>query len=79
MEPEFVLAKVQTIVKDILDNEDIIVSRDTVASDIDEWDSLAHIQLVVAMETEFGVRFTSREIQTWKNVGEIIDCIVGKQ
>lgn len=79
MEPEFVLAKVQTIVKDILDNEDIIVSRDTVASDIDEWDSLAHIQLVVAMETEFGVRFTSREIQTWKNVGEIIDCIVSKQ
>lgn len=79
MEPEFVLAKVQTIVKDILDNEDIIVSRNTVASDIDEWDSLAHIQLVVAMENEFGVRFTSREIQTWKNVGEIIDCIVSKQ
>jgi acyl carrier protein len=78
MTKEEVLQKVNDIFIDILDNEDIVLTYDTTANDVEDWDSLTHIQLVVAIEKQFKVRFTSLEIQSWKNVGEMIDCILGK-
>ncbi len=78
MEKEAVLQEVNEIFIDILDNDDIVLSMETTAKDVEEWDSLTHIQLIVAIEKHFKIRFTSKEIQTWKNVGEMIDCIVGK-
>jgi acyl carrier protein len=72
------LKQINTIFIDILDNEDIIIEESTTAKDIDEWDSLTHIQLVVAIEKKFKIRFTSREIQSWKNVGEMLDSIETK-
>lgn len=73
-----ILAKVQDVFQDILDNEDIELTFDTTADDVEEWDSLSHVQLVVAVEKEFGVKFTSKEIMSWSNVGEMIDCISNK-
>lgn len=78
MDKNEVLKQVNTIFKDILDNELIIITETTKADDVEEWDSLTHIQLVVAIEKHFKIRFTSREIQNWKNVGEMIDCILTK-
>ena len=78
MEKTEVLAKVQEIFQDVLDNEDIELSYETTADDIDEWDSLSHIQLIVAIEKEFRVKFTSKEIMSWGNVGEMIDNIINK-
>ena len=78
MEKTEVLAKVQEIFQDVLDNEDIELSYETTADDIDEWDSLSHIQLIVAIEKEFKVKFTSKEIMSWGNVGEMIDNIINK-
>ena len=78
MEKNEILAKVQEIFKDVLDNEDIVLSPETTADDIDEWDSLSHVQLVVAIEKEFKIKFTSREILSWSNVGDLIDCIARK-
>ena len=78
MEKSELLAKVNDIFIDTLDNEDIVLSYETSAGDVEDWDSLTHIQLVVAVEKQFKVRFTSQEIQSWKNVGEMLDCIIAK-
>lgn len=78
MDKNELLAKVQEIFQDVLDNEDIEISFDTTADDVEEWDSLSHIQLIVAIEKEFKVRFTSKEIMSWSNVGEMLDCILSK-
>lgn len=78
MERSEVLSTVLSVFQDVLDNEDIVLKDETTASDIEEWDSLSHIQLVVAIEKKFKVRFASKEIQSWKNVGEMIDCIEAK-
>jgi acyl carrier protein len=75
MESTEVLKEVNEIFIRILDNEDIVLKRETTANDVDEWDSLTHIQLVVAIEKHFKLRFTSTEIRTWKNVGEMCDAI----
>lgn len=78
MDKNELLVKVQEIFQDVLDNEDIEISFDTTADDVEEWDSLSHIQLIVAIEKEFKVRFTSKEIMSWSNVGEMLDCILSK-
>lgn len=78
MEKNQILEEVQEIFRDVLDNEDIVLAGETTAEDIEEWDSLSHIQLIVAIEKHFKVKFTSKEILSWKNVGEMIDCISTK-
>ena len=78
MEKNQILEEVQEIFRDVLDNEDIELTPATMADDIEEWDSLSHIQLIVAIEKHFKVKFTSKEILSWKNVGEMIDCISTK-
>ncbi len=78
MEKNQILADVQEIFRDVLDNEDIKINDLTAADDIEEWDSLSHIQLIVAIEKHFKIKFNSKEILEWKTVGDMIDCIVNK-
>ncbi len=78
MDRNEVLEKLTPIFREQLDNEEIELNAETTAEDIEEWDSLSHIQLIVAIEKAFGIRFTSAEIQSWNNVGEMIDSIISK-
>jgi len=78
MEKNDILLTVQDIFRDVLDNESIILSEETTANDIEEWDSLTHIQLIVAIEKKLKIKFTSKEILSWKNVGEMLDSIMQK-
>lgn len=78
MDKNEILAKVQEIFQDVLDNDEIELTFETTADDVDEWDSLSHIQLIVAIEKAFKVKFTSKEIMSWANVGEMLDCILTK-
>lgn len=77
-EVEDIIKRVNKIFIDVLDNESIQINSNTTASDIEEWDSLSHIQLVVEIEKHFKIRFTSLEIQNFKNVGEMCLSIQSK-
>jgi len=75
MDFDTILKQVNDIFIDILDNNDIKLTPATTAKDIEEWDSLNHIQLVVAIEKHFKLRFNSAEITRWKNVGDMCQTI----
>jgi acyl carrier protein len=79
MDTKEILLQLHSIFHDVLDNEGIVLTEATTANDIEEWDSLSHIQLIVAIEKQFKIKFTSKEILSWKNVGEMIDCIIKKK
>ena len=78
MQKEEIINQVQDIFRDVLDEEEIILGDTTTADEVEGWDSLSHIQLVVGIEKHFNIKFTSKEILSWKNVGELIDCIALK-
>ena len=77
MERTELLKQISTIFTDTLD-EEVNIKEETTANDVEEWDSLTHIQLVVAIEKHFKIRFTSIEIQSWNNISEMLDCIQDK-
>lgn len=78
MERTEIFEKLNEIFRDVLDNDEIELQDSTCADDIEEWDSLGQIQLTVAVEKAFGLRFSASEISQWKNVGEMVDSIITK-
>lgn len=79
MDKQQILEEVNAIFIDVLDNDSIRITPETSAADVEEWDSLTHIQLIVAIEKHYKIKFTASEINTWKNVGHMIDSIYGKK
>ena len=63
---------------DVFDDDSIVVTPELTADDVDEWDSLAHIRLVVAVEKKFGMKFSAAEVGKLKNVGELVSLIEAK-
>ena len=79
MERQEIFEKLNEIFEDVLDLDETLNLTDTTsADDIEEWDSLSHIQLIVAIEKEFKLKFTSLEIMKWNNVGEMVDSMIQK-
>ena len=78
MKREEIFKKVSIIFQEVLDDNDIVISEDQGAKDIDEWDSLTHIMLVVETEKAFKLKFLSSEIANWNNIGEMITAIESK-
>jgi len=73
-----ILADVQEIFREVFDDASIVINRETTSYDIEDWDSLAHIHLTVALEQHFKIKIALGESQTLKNVGEMIDLIEEK-
>jgi acyl carrier protein len=76
MTREEIYDKLNEVFQDVFDDEDITVNDSTVAADVDGWDSLEHINLIVAVERCFGIKFTMGETTGLKNVGEMVDRII---
>ena len=64
------------VFQDVFDDDSIHVNDSTTADDIEDWDSLEHINLVVAIENKFEIKFNMNEVTSFKNVGEMVDIIV---
>lgn len=67
--------RLNEVFQNVFDDDDITVDRETTADDIDDWDSLEHIRLIAAVEREFSVKFSMKEVSAMKNVGEMMDII----
>lgn len=76
MTREALYERLNAVFQDVFDDEDITVTDATTSADIEDWDSLEHINLVSAVEKEFGVKFTMGQVVTMKNVGEMVDIIL---
>ncbi|MCF0228845.1 MAG: acyl carrier protein [Parasporobacterium sp.] len=70
-----ILQRLTYIFQDVFDDDRIVITRETTADDIEDWDSLEHITLIGAVESEFRMKFKMNEVSTMKNVGEMIDLI----
>ena len=78
MTHEEVLERVRGIFRDVFDDENLVVEDSTNSSDIEDWDSLEHIALVVSMEKEFDLKFDLKEVNKLENVGQMVDLIISK-
>ena len=72
---EEIFERLNQVFRDVFDDDSITVNESTTAEDIEDWDSLNHITLIDAVESEFGVRFTMGEVSGMKNVGEMAQII----
>ena len=78
MTREEVFATLNEVFQDVFDDESITVNEEATADDIEDWDSLEHINLIAAVEQEFGMKFTMGQVVTMKNVGEMADIIMSQ-
>ena len=78
MKAEDISGRLTDVFRDVLDNNSIVLSRQTTAADIEDWDSLAHISLLVAIEKEFDIKLDLPEINQLQNVGDMLDLIQRK-
>lgn len=78
MTADEVLTQVSVIVADTLGHEAVVLQPTSTAADVEGWDSLAHVQIIVAIERAFGIRFRTGEIATIKTVGDLVDRILAR-
>ena len=74
MERSEILKKVNDVFIEVLE-EDVSIKEEYSSYDVDGWDSLTHIILIVETEKKFNIKFLSSEIMSWENIGKMIDCI----
>jgi acyl carrier protein len=79
MEKEEITDKLKSVFQKVLEENDITITREMTAQDIEKWDSLRHIQLINEVERAYGITFKLREVLSMKNVGDLIDLIHAKQ
>lgn len=71
-------SRIHAVFREVFEDENLVLRDDMVASDVDGWDSLTHITLIMAIEDDFQMKFTTREVMGFQNVGEMLTCLRGK-
>lgn len=75
MTREEILVQVTSLLRDLLDNDSLELTLETSASEVDGWDSVTHVSLLVAVQQHFGVKFRTAELEGLRNVGQLVDLI----
>ena len=78
MTREQLFEKITEIFMEEFDDDSLVIVDETNAADIEDWDSLAQVELIMTMEKEFNMKFNIKEVKELKNVGEMADLILGK-
>lgn len=78
MNTEDILSEIQDIMRDVFDLDDLVVTPNTSAEDVEEWDSLSHVRLIVAIERKFKFKFKNSELDSLKNVGDLVNVVKSK-
>ena len=78
MTKEQIMADVQSVFRDVFDDDSLVITDSTNSDDIEDWDSLEHISLIISMEKEFGLKFDIKEVNKLENVGGMVDMIKEK-
>jgi acyl carrier protein len=73
-----IYTRLTSVFRDVFDEDDLVLTPEITADDVDGWDSLSHIRLVLAVSKSFGVKFSASEIGGLKNVGEFVELIQKK-
>lgn len=75
MTDDEILTKLQGIVREILEQPDVVLTPQSRAADVPRWDSFNHITIIVTIEKDLGVKFTAPELGATKNVGDMIALV----
>lgn len=73
-----VMESLTEVFREVFADDSIQLAADTTADDIEGWDSLSHVNLIIAVEMKFGIEFSQKEIRSFSNVGELAACVEGK-
>jgi acyl carrier protein len=72
------MAELNELMRDVLDDDNIELTEATTAQDVQGWDSMSHIRLIVSIENRFKIKFTNAEVERLKNVGDLLKAINSK-
>lgn len=78
MTTDEILGKLNNLFRDIFDDDSLDLGPETTADDVEEWDSVSHITMIVAVEQMFGIKIKTAEIESLKNVGDLVQIISAK-
>ncbi len=74
-----IIAELNTIFCDVFEDDELVISRETTAADVEAWDSLQHVTLILRVESYFGVRLSSAEVADLTSVGDLLDILSRRQ
>ncbi len=78
MNQEEILTQLNDIFRTVFDDKSIVAKREMTAEDVERWDSLSHVDMIVMVEEHFGIRIPSWQVANLKNVGDLVDIIIAK-
>ena len=78
MDRDAIRSKVQDILRDVVEDDGLVITDETMADDVVDWDSTNHVRLIVALEEELKIRFETDEITAPDTVGDLVDLIASK-
>ena len=79
MTMDAMLDQLQSVFRDVFEDDELTINRQTSADSVEGWDSLMHVSLMINVERVFGVKFSTTQVASLKNVGELMDLIESRR